>query len=466
MEFKIQPIEVPGDDPFRFDALERRASIEALTALIEELQGPFVLAINSPWGTGKTTLIRMWKNFLESKGFVCLYFSAWETDFTTDPVVAFLGEIGEIRDIVEPEKESFASYFDKAKKIATLLAKRGLPVAGKIATAGLLDIDMFTEKALADLVSDTIDDAVDAYTAEKGLIKKFHESLTKCIEKLQTKGKKDQLIFFVDEVDRCRPTYAVELLERIKHLFNVSNAIFVLALDKQQLGVSLEGVYGTGINTEEYLRRFIDLEYTLPRVNAEVFTKNLFRRFGFDEFFSKRTHGELRYERESLEKAFNALSDLFGLSLRAREQCFTKIRVAMMTTPESHFFYPLLLTTLVVLKAAAPEVYKRYTLEGGSTTEVMEYLHTFKGGGEFLSSRFGIVMEAYLIEAKADHRGESPEMQHYHEILKNPSASIEDKDRAEQIIKIINAMSFGDKSPSLSYIVNKIELAAQFTVYS
>ena len=131
-------------------------------------------------------------------------------------------------------------------------------------------MDTFTEKALADLVADTIDDAVDAYTAEKSLLEQFHKSLTDTIEKLNAEGKKPQLIVFVDEVDRCRPTFAVELLERIKHLFNVPNAIFVLSLDKQQLAVSLSAIYGSGINSEEYLRRFIDLEYALPKSQSQI----------------------------------------------------------------------------------------------------------------------------------------------------------------------------------------------------
>lgn len=167
MEYKLPPIEIPQDDPFRFDALDRRSSVEILASLLEVLKGPFVLAIDSPWGTGKTTLIRILKTFLESKGFVCLYFNAWETDFTTDPLVAFLGELDKLHKQLKQKDNDFKTYFDKTKKIATFLAKRALPVAGKIATSGLFDLDAFNKEALADLVADVVDDAVDAYTAEK-----------------------------------------------------------------------------------------------------------------------------------------------------------------------------------------------------------------------------------------------------------------------------------------------------------
>lgn len=267
----------------------------------------------------------------------------------------------------------------------------------------------------------------------------------------------------VDEVDRCRPTFAVELLERIKNLFNVPNAIFVISLDKQQLAVSLSAIYGSGINSEEYLRRFIDLEYALPKADTKAFTENLFRRFGFEEFFSTRTHYELRGDREYIEKTFNALSDLFGLSLRAREQCFTRIRVAMMTTPKDRYFHPLLLTTLVVLKAAAPEAYKRYVLEEGTAGEMTEYLRSLKGGEKFLNSSFGSRIEAHLIVAKTTGRlEESAEIKYYNEIKKNPTTSQEDKERANLIIGIVTDSSFYDKAPSLEYVAKKIDLTTQF----
>lgn len=67
-------------------------------------------------------------------------------------------------------------------------------------------------------------------------------------------------MFFIDELDRCRPTFAIELLERIKHLFDIQNIVFVLSIDKEQLEASTAAAYGSAINAPEYLRRFIDLE--------------------------------------------------------------------------------------------------------------------------------------------------------------------------------------------------------------
>lgn len=220
MKYKLAPIEIPAEDPFRFDVLNRRPSVEALSRLVDELQGPFVLAIDSPWGTGKTTFVQFLMSVLKSKGYPCLYFNAWETDFSIDPMVAFLGELGTLVSKDVKNESAFARHFQKAKKIATLLAKKAIPVVGKVATGGILDLDSFTEKSIAEYVAISITDAVDAYVAERALIEEFRASLGDAIKKLSKDGKKSEIIIFVDELDRCRPTYAIELLERIKHLFN------------------------------------------------------------------------------------------------------------------------------------------------------------------------------------------------------------------------------------------------------
>lgn len=460
MEFKLEPLEVPIENPFKFDALNRKASVEALTNLLNSLKGPFVLTIDSPWGTGKTTFIRIWKAVLESQNFACLYFNAWEKDFSTDPLVAFLGEFEELEKNIQPKNKNFTKYFNKAKKIGTALARRALPLAGKIATSGLLDIDEIIKTSLSDIVSGSIKDAVDAYLIEKDLIEKFHKSLSESIATLKERGKKDQLIVFVDEVDRCRPTFAIELLERIKHLFNIENVIFVLSLDKSQLSVSLRAIYGDGLDSDEYLRRFIDIEYALPKIDSEAFTRNLVNRFGFEAFFTERTSRDFAYDRRHLEEVFIGLSDLFQISLRTREQCFTRIRVAMMMIPPKYPLHPHLFTTLVILKAGAPEIYRRYMFENGLASEVLEHLRSRNGGSEFLYSHPGKVIEAYLIVAKKKRGVETPEYEHYRKILENQSAGEQEKERANWMINVINEINVRE-GLSLGYLLKIIELAGQ-----
>lgn len=76
------------------------------------------------------------------------------------------------------------------------------------------------------------------------------------------------VVFFIDELDRCRPDYSVKVLERIKHLFDLPNIIFVLSVNKKQLGHAIQGFYGTSsLDADDYLRRFIDLESLVSKEN-------------------------------------------------------------------------------------------------------------------------------------------------------------------------------------------------------
>ncbi|WPD20852.1 MAG: P-loop NTPase fold protein [Candidatus Electrothrix scaldis] len=456
VNYKLKELDVPPDDPFSCDALNRESSVEAVSSLIGELSGPFVLAIDSPWGTGKTTFVRMLKAVLEKKEHSCLYFNAWETDFSTDPLVAFLGEITKlISDEIDNSSEA-KKKINKVKKLGTLLVKKAIPVAAKVTTGVTLDLDSFTEKAITDYVSSAATDAVDKYLKEKELIDEFHKELAKVIKQLSKEGKPSQIVIFVDEIDRCRPTYAVELLERIKHLFNIENVIFVVSLDKQQLRTSLGAIYGQGIDADEYLRRFIDLEFLLPKPDAEAFTKSLFDRFGFEAFFKDRTNSDFQYEKEDLLEIFIALSNLFNLSLRAREQCFTRIRVAMMTTSGEHYFSPML-TILTLLKAGAPDSYHQYILTEGTAREVVEYLETQKGGSEMLLSDVGINIEAYLIMFKSILQ-RSEELEAYKAVYKNEELEDAQRERAERLLHFVTYI----RNYSLSDVVKKLELAAQF----
>lgn len=462
MEFKLQPLEVPDDEPLRFDALNRRASVEALATLVRQVPSPFVMAIDAPWGSGKTTFVHFLRATLAKSGLRCLYFNAWETDFAADPLVAFLGELNEELSSEGQGNTNFKTHFSQAKRIATVLAKKALPVATKIATAGVVDLDDLTEEAISDFVSSSVKDAVDSYSGEKALVKSFRSSLSKAIDAMG-EGDIRRITIFVDELDRCRPTYAVALLERIKHLFNIENVVFVISLDKQQLAVSLGSVYGQGINASEYLRRFIDIEYALPAADPDAYTKCLYMRFGFDEFFSVRNHSELVYEKDNLLQTFSALSKVFDLSLRAREQCFTRIRIALMTTPANYFLYPNLLVILAILQIANPKLYREFAFGDASSADVVKFIGSTRLGVEFLHSHHGAVAETYLLLSKGRRHEDGPELLAYHEIAKDETKPQELRDRAAKITEIARGLTFRDRRPPLNYVVNKLELAAQFT---
>ena len=462
MLYKVPPIEIPKEDPFQNDVLRRKDQVEGLVALLQSVEAPFVLAIDSPWGTGKTTFVRMVQAVLSAGGSNCIHFNAWRSDFASDPMVAFLGEIETYSKGFPQKKYAFQKHFKKAKQIATVLAKKAIPIAGKMATAGVLDLSEISEAALGDLASGVLTDAVDLYSAEKELEELFRELLSSAIGSL-SEGEGGQKVFlFVDELDRCRPTYAISLLERIKHLFNVENVIFVLSLDKKQLHTSLGAIYGRDLDSSEYLRRFIDLEFLLPPPDADAFAKQLVKRFEFDRFFSERTHPDLSHEEDSFNQSLVAMTSLLELNLRAREQCFTRIRVAMQTTANDQHLFPLLLVPLTVLRIKDPDLYRRYAFGGGAANEVINSFRECPGGVEFLETRLGTVIEAYLIAAKLNHYEVSDDFVLHQNIAQESGSDAQRKERSEAIVSSINQMINRDRKPSVNFVVKKIELAAQF----
>jgi hypothetical protein len=463
MKFKADPLVINPENPFESDVLKRKESVEALTSFIASLKGPFVLAIDSPWGTGKTTFIKMWQAHLNKKKCVSLYFNAWESDFSTDPLIAFVAEISSLMQSTQKENGSYKPHLEKARKFATALAKRALPTALRLGSAGMLNLDALSEEVIGDAAAINISDAIDIYTAEKTLMAQFHEKLNATISTLEETGHSPTLIVFIDELDRCRPTYAIDLLERVKHLFNIENVIFVIALDKEQLGVSLKGVYGEGLNTNEYLRRFIDIEFNLPKADSKLFTNHLVSKFSFKEYFDQRK-GELAYDFDHFINTFNELCSVFDLSLRAREQCFTRIAIALNGTPSGYHLYPILLTTLTILIIADKAAYKNFVFGNGTVSDILSVIKSKSGGNELLKSRQGMLIECYLIVSKTDRNLESnAELDHYKSEADESKKDTPSYLNAKEMLGIINHINRQHyHGINLSYITDKLELAAQF----
>ena len=108
------------------------------------------------------------------------------------------------------------------------------------------------------------------YGEAKQAITEFRQTLGDVADALSEDHNGRPLVVVVDELDRCRPSYAIELLETAKHPFAVDRVVFVLAVNRAQLAESVRALYGAGFNSEGYLRRFFDLDFRLPEPNREA----------------------------------------------------------------------------------------------------------------------------------------------------------------------------------------------------
>ena len=95
----------------------------------------------------------------------------------------------------------------------------------------------------------------------------------------------DRLVIFIDELDRCKPTFAIMLLERIKHYFNQQNVTFVFSTNIQELNKTICSYYGQGFSADRYLDRFFNLKLQLPKVDTKTYFDYLevFNNFGYNE---------------------------------------------------------------------------------------------------------------------------------------------------------------------------------------
>lgn len=368
MKCKLEKLEIPAKQPFKNCKLDREKYAEVLKAIITTYEKGFVLAINGKWGTGKTTFVEMWKAYLELDGLHTLYFNAWENDFISDPLVGLLGELKKMNPL-EKAEAALTSVIDTAGKIVLKAA----PAMFK----GV--VKRYAGEEIVDILCDGIEEGasmlkkeIENYESQKYSLKRFREELEKYVDEV---CKKKPLIFIIDELDRCNPHYAVKTLERIKHLFNIPNIVFVLSIDKEQLSNSIRGYYGSDlIEANEYLKRFIDIEYILPAPNIGQFCNYLYDYYGFDGY------EKARDSRDGLKESFLVTANILfmykNLSLRQIEKVFTHIRLSLNMYNSNQIIYSDLVCLLTYLRICESDCYDKISYKSYSIQELIDQIET------------------------------------------------------------------------------------------
>ncbi len=287
MNIKPQEITIDLNNPYDGNRLFRNEqAAKALTQIVKHTQSGYTLSINADWGYGKTTFVKMWNVELQKEGYKTIYFNAWESDFVADPMMALIDGFREgfdSKDLPQEKLQLSQAVWKSAAKLMQLLPQ--LKVMGEVA-------EIF-QNGISDCLENK--NELQEYQSYHKLILDFKQQLAKYSKEISPDK---QLIIFVDELDRCRPDYAVQMLERIKHFFSIDNIIFVLSIDKSVLCKSIRAIYGgLDIDTEAYLRRFVDLEFNLPKPNPRDFIKLLYDQRKMGEYmetywnWNRKTYG-------------------------------------------------------------------------------------------------------------------------------------------------------------------------------
>lgn len=276
-KYDIQPTEDNLKESLNKNITGRNENIYQLLRLLNHQEGSWSIAINGDWGSGKTFFVKQCKYVLDclnssnniqkkdinsgklfnreklddinKKPFRTVYYDAWEHDNETDPIQSLLACMATSKWASNPE----------IKKILINTINVGLSI--------LQIVTPIDTTGLRKLLKNRDKSDFDNLDFEK-LKKEFYDALTKLAPE------DGQLIVFVDELDRCKPTYAIKVLERIKHYFSVPNITFIFSVDLSQLQNTVKRYYGEEFDGYHYLDRFFDLVINLPEPNLDNYLKN------------------------------------------------------------------------------------------------------------------------------------------------------------------------------------------------
>ncbi|MHB1185426.1 MAG: KAP family P-loop NTPase fold protein [Desulfobulbia bacterium] len=385
-------------DNWNNDKLERSKEAKFLTDyLIGKKERPlnnfnngsFVLNVNAEWGFGKTYFLKNWADDLASQSHPTVYFDAWENDFSKDPLIAFIASIN----------EQLKPYFSKSpkaqKRLETWqesgkkLVKTSLPILlGVLAKkasgmswdelSGLFEDEREEtpsesnegnsqdgkkelQKAVSTVVSKAATQMLASHNSTLKTIREFKRNLALLTEKIdELKSIKTPIFIFVDELDRCRPNYAIELLENIKHLFGVKGVFFIVATASEQLCHSIKSIYGHEFDSSSYLKRFFDQTYTMQEPDRFSFAKYLFEQYGLTgrkNLFSPINKSECVSGDENID-AFAIISNYINSGLRDMMQnCIILDAISITDRTDSHKYHIFYLVFLISLKEKNKKIY-------------------------------------------------------------------------------------------------------------
>ena len=353
-----------GDDQLQRSIYAQ--NIKSIIAKCQELpktndNNSYVIGINAPWGSGKTFFTQMLLSYLEGKwentdldpearalavegtgsdtpadakdGFTVIYYDAWKNDFWDN---AFEPLFDNLIKSVPLSSNTQADDLQKIRKKMWKIIAYGVKgfVSKKIDDyfdSGAIDEinkeigEIRANASNPDYLTNTTFPDYDAFKAAIALLQEYLVNAVKV---------KKKLVIIIDELDRCKPTFAVQTLEIVKHLFNVEGLVFIYALDIHQLSHCVKVVYGNEFDATGYLERFFNYLTILPhgRFSSPEQTRLFINKMGLQN----------KYESfdDNLISSFVQITELFSLSLREVKTVLTTYSILLETVLAQYTEYP------------------------------------------------------------------------------------------------------------------------------
>lgn len=368
---------IDPNEPWKNDDFQREEYGKRLTRLVTNTPGSFVIALKAPWGAGKSIFLKRWEAHLELPKTVdkscvpVVHVDAWRNDYLEDPMLAFI-------DAVAERTRRDKGMMGRAGKALTQFAKYGAKVitpvvrgAAAMKSAGATELVGLAAESVTSFAEHWLERAQEHRASEEV----FRKNLEKLRDVLCEKPKDATisavpLVIVIDELDRCRPDFAIKALERIKHFFGVPGIVFVIATDGNNLPNAVRTLYGSSTDGERYLRKYFDYEFTLPKPDHRQAAVHLFQQSGLaieitganqersltsllDRWLLGNPDHDLSQRQDELLETLAAL-EFFGsalsLSLRDLVQATTIVVATIRSVGKKHPILPTMLVLLILLK--------------------------------------------------------------------------------------------------------------------
>ncbi len=240
------------------DIFNRKGYADMLTRIVSSPK-PTVIGLDASWGMGKTTFVKMWAEELEKIHQPVIYFDAFACDYISSPFAAIAGEIIKKTNTLDNSSEAFKKEIvDNAVNTAMIIARSAalsMPVVA---------FHSGDTQHTAGGGTDLFHDVIAGREADTAAIQRFKNSLSRLPTQFKDNTVRKPLVIIIDELDRCRPTFALGLLEAVKHFLYTDNVHFLLVATFNQMESIVRRQYGVDIDAGQYMHKFYDFLISLP----------------------------------------------------------------------------------------------------------------------------------------------------------------------------------------------------------
>ena len=331
VQIRFDDFVVDENEPFERDSLDRQRGVETLCRLIVRVESAAVVAVNGRFGSGKSVFLKMCAAHLRGQDVAVAEFNAWQQSHTREPLVDLVSAL-----------TGATSVGERLRETAVNLAWR----AANVASRGFVAREDFSEAEVA------------AKFAEWKQVEQKRAEFRGALAELAA-AKDNKLVVLIDELDRCLPAQALELLDVMRHLFDVPGVVVVLGINRDELCQRVKRQYGDECNAETYLRRFVDLTIDLPEPSGGLLTGFLDRTFAAAGIGDR-----LQASEDRSGPMLTALVERSGMSLRDMEQMAHRVARILAPVPRPNYsdrwVWEYAVIAWYVLHVVAPAAYNQF----------------------------------------------------------------------------------------------------------